>query len=366
MSDKQVAYIAGMGMVTPVGANVEMTAAAVRAGISAYGESDFYGQDDDQPVTMGLVPDEFFAAVEIDIEEGDYYGAQYDRVIKMAVVALREVLSQVIIKNPIPLIMAFPESDSNINSTFSKTLKTNLLSQKDLPLQKEMLHSIYTGRSGGIEAVEIALRYLYDQNHDYVLVGASDSYFQCPRLNYLDETNRLLSPSNSDGFAPGEGAGFFLLTKRHDLAKKINQQIIRIFEPGIGEEQGHLLCEETCRGEGLDKAIKKALSGFRGSPVKSIFSSMNGEKFWSKEYGIAMVRNKIFFHDEVELNHPVDCFGDQGVAIGPVLVGLAATELLENALSSTSLVYSSSDGSGRSALCLEKFIPNSELSSSQI
>ena len=44
MSDKQVAYIAGMGMVTPVGANVEMTAAAVRAGVSAYAVSGYSTQ----------------------------------------------------------------------------------------------------------------------------------------------------------------------------------------------------------------------------------------------------------------------------------------------------------------------------------
>jgi 3-oxoacyl-[acyl-carrier-protein] synthase I len=38
-------YIAGMGMITPVGANVAMTAASVEAGISAYGESRYCDQN---------------------------------------------------------------------------------------------------------------------------------------------------------------------------------------------------------------------------------------------------------------------------------------------------------------------------------
>lgn len=365
MSDKQIAYIAGTGMVTPVGPNVEMTAAAVKAGISQYTITDFYTQND-EPVTMALVPEEFFTAMELEIDEGDYYGAQHERVIKMAITALRETLSQVEIINPVPLILAFPEPLSDIQHTFPGSLKTNLLAQEDLPIQKEMLHSIFTGRSGGILAMDLALRYLYDQDHDYVIFGASDSFFQCPRLIEFDTSDRLLSETNNDGFAPAEGAGFVLLTKHKKFAQEINQHVVALYEPGTGEESGHLYSEAPYLGEGLDMAFKKALSGFGGLPVDHVFSSMNGERYWSKEYGVAMMRNEQFFRTEVNIEHPIDCFGDIGVATGPVLISLAVETLFNQPSSTTSLVYCSSDGASRSALIMEKIPVELKIVRSQV
>lgn len=353
MSDKQMAYIAGMGMVTPIGANVEMTAAAVRAGISGYGVSDFYNESD-EPVTMALVPEEFFTDMDIEIDEGDYYGAQHERIIKMAITALREALSQAVIETPVPLILAFPEPLAEIQYHFPASLKSNLLAHQGFPIQKEMFHGVHTGRSAGIHTIDSALRYLYDQGHDYVLIGASDSYFQCPRLIEFDEINRLLSSTNSDGFAPAEGAGFILLTRHIQLAQNFNQTVIGLHGPGTGDEPGHIYSEETYLGDGLDLAFKRALSGCSEQPVKQIYSSMNGEKYWSKEYGVAMMRNKRFFDDNVELEHPADCFGDLGSACGPVLIGLAAKALTGKPSSKASMVYCSSDNANRAALIIEK------------
>lgn len=353
MGEKQVAYIAGMGMVTPVGANVEMTAAAVRAGISGYAVSDFYGQDD-EPVTMALVPDEFFDSIDMELEEGDFYGAQHDRVIKMAVAAIKESLSGVELIHPVPLVLAFPEPLPDVKHSFPECLKSNLLAQRDLPFQEELLHSIFTGRSGGIEAVDIALRYLYDQSQDYVLFGASDSFYQCPRLSELDQSSRLLSSANSAGFAPAEAAGFILLTRHKQKAIQVDGHVIGLFEPGIGNDPGHIYSDEPYLGEGLDTAMKKAFMGYDGAPVNHVFSSMNGEKFWSKEYGVAVIRNKQAFHEEVSVEHPIDCFGDIGVASGSVLIALSATILNAKQASATSLVYCSSDGAARSAVLMDR------------
>ena len=57
MSDKPKVYVAGVGMITPVGANAEMTAAAVKAGISTFQETNIYNKDF-KPMKMALVPDE--------------------------------------------------------------------------------------------------------------------------------------------------------------------------------------------------------------------------------------------------------------------------------------------------------------------
>lgn len=365
MKRKQQIYIADMEMLTPVGADIEMTAAAVLADISAYKLSDYYSKDD-EPVTMALAPDELFQNLDIDIEEGDFYGAQHDRVVKMAFLVLQQILSRVDIRHPVPLILSFPEPTRDALCSYPDTLITNILAREDMPFRKELLRSLYRGRSGGIEAIDLASRYLIDQNHDYVLVGTSDSFFQCPRLAELDESDRLLSAGNSDAFAPGEAAGFILLTSQSRLARKFGESIIEVCLPGVAEEPGHILGDEPCLGEGLDKAFKNAILNYTGTEIGSVYSSMNGERYWSKEYGVAMIRNKQHFHDDVAINHPADCYGDLGAATAPVLVGLAAMDLLRSTGPASSMVYCSSDNAARSALCLRKISSNPGAAGGQV
>ena len=45
MSTAPMVYVAGVGMITPVGVNTPMTAAAVKAGVSGYQASSYYTED---------------------------------------------------------------------------------------------------------------------------------------------------------------------------------------------------------------------------------------------------------------------------------------------------------------------------------
>ncbi|NOX92935.1 MAG: hypothetical protein GXP18_10950, partial [Gammaproteobacteria bacterium] len=54
MNDTAEVYIARMGMITPVGENAKITAAAVKAEISGYRISD-YKNGSCKPVTMAMV-----------------------------------------------------------------------------------------------------------------------------------------------------------------------------------------------------------------------------------------------------------------------------------------------------------------------
>ena len=353
MSDKRNIYIAGMGMISPVGANVAMCAAGVKTGISAYRVSNFYSRAR-HPITMGLLPEILFASMTFDIEAGSYSSDQYERVIKMAILALREAVSGLATKQPIPLILAMPEPVENVRRLEPKLLISNLVSQPDLPLSEAKAHSIETGRAATIQGLELAQRYLYDGGEDYVLLGGSDSFWGYARLNPLDEHQRLLTPGSMDGFAPGEGAAFLLLTRHPQLALCRDQHIIALGQPGIAQEPGHLLSDEPYRGEGLDLAFKQALKDYTGTPIQTIYSSMNGESYWAKEYGVAFIRNKKAFQDKVKIEHPADCYGDLGAATAAALIALAAESLFKQKGPATHLVYSSSDSAWRSAVRVEK------------
>lgn len=350
--DSQRAYVAGVGMVTAIGANAEMTAAAVKAGISGYTISGYFTPDE-QPITMACVPDDVFTSMDIEIEEGDHYSEQYDHIIKMAIIAVQEAFFRLPIKKTVPLILTMPEQSDNAEHIDSELLIANLLKQESFPLSADKVRCIHTGRAAGIQGVDLALRYLYEADEDYVLLGGSDSYLSYTRLDSLD-SERLNTPANMDTFVPGEGAGFILLTRNPNQALMRDEHIIAISQPGIAEEPGHLFSDEPYLGDGLDKAFKQALKDYTGPAIETVYSSMNGEQHWAKENGVAMMRNHVCFNEQVTTEHPADCFGDLGAATGSVLMGLASLRLLNQSNHAVNLVYSSSDSAWRTAVLIHK------------
>ena len=352
--DTTTCYLAGIGMITPVGANTAMTAAAVQAGISGYRESRFFTRETRQPMTLSGVPSEIFDALDVEIDEGDLYGEQFDHIIKMAIIALREAIAGHQFDKPVPLILVMPEDAPDMAYIGDEALITNLTRQPDLPLQQDMVRCVRSGRAAGILGLEMARTLLYGQDVDYVLVGGSDSYWTYERLSVLDEADRVLATDNMDGFAPGEGAGFLLLTRSPEHATVHKDHIIALCQPSSSQEPGHMGSEEPNRGEGLATAFRQTLADYTGAGIHSIYASMNGENFWSKEYGVAYMRNASSWKEGINTEHPADCYGDLGSATGPVLIGLAAENLKRHPGSAAHLVYASSDGPWRAAVRVEK------------
>ncbi|RYZ82617.1 MAG: hypothetical protein EOO68_34125 [Moraxellaceae bacterium] len=354
MSATPKLYIAGMGMVTPVGGNVAMTAAAVNAGVSGYELSKFSNVNKN-PVTMALVPWQLFAELDVNIDEGERFNEQHDRIIRMAIYAIREACADHKINAPIPLLLSMPDIPRDLSGLPSLTQS---LTENCAPIvEANLTRSFYSGRAAGIEAIDFAFDYLLNANQDFILIGGSDSHLDYGYLDKLDRSKRLLSVDNPDGFVPGEGAGFLLLTPHSQLAKLYGGKIIALQRPAIAEESGHLYSEEVYRGDGLDHAFKQALFNRQKKNIQNIYSSMNGETYWVREMGVAQMRNKKYFVDDVKIKHPADCYGDLGSASAPVLIALAAENLCKSPTSQAHLVYSSSDTAKRGAIVVEKYNP---------
>lgn len=362
MSDKPKLYIAGIGMITPVGANTAMTAASVNAGVSAYTETEYY-EESSKPITMASVPNSVFDEIDAEIGEGDRYNTRHDRVIKMAIIAIREACAQQSVKQAVPLILAMPDVPADPDDKRLSPLIDNLEHNCKPWINAAQCRSINSGRAAGIEAIDFAFNYLNDIPSDFILIGGSDSYQDASRLNPLSEAGRLLVADSMDSFAPGEAAGFLLLTRHPGLAQVKNDHIIAINPPGIAEEAGHLHSEDIYRGDGLDQAFKKALDNHAPSNIHSIYSSMNGENHWAKEYGVAYLRNKVAFQDEVKIEHPADIYGDLGSATSTVLIALAAQHLHNNVHPKSHLIYSSSDYAKRGAIVIEKIANKNSVTS---
>lgn len=349
MNDKKL-YIAGMGMITALGPSVATTVAAVRAGKSAYQLSE-YETEEGEPLIMARVPNRVFEHIECEFEEeGNTFNNRHERIIRMAIVALRECVQSTNTSEAVPLIFtaSVTNSEENGYTPFLPALVSNVKPWIDLQITRR----IATGRAGGIEAIQFAFQYLMNQPQDYLLVLGADSFDdQAVLKSYGD---RILSPGAADAFAPGEGACALLLTRHIELAYQQNGCIIALNPPCVAEEEGHIFSDMPYRGEGLDKAFKGVLKFLPEKNIQKIYSSMNGENHWAKEYGVAYLRNKQKFIDNCSIEHPADCYGDLGAATSTTLITLAAEHLHKHEKAQKYLVYGSSDFGTRGTVVVEK------------
>jgi 3-oxoacyl-[acyl-carrier-protein] synthase-1 len=114
-----------------------------------------------------------------------------------------------------------------------------------------------------------------------------------------------------------------------------------------------LYSPEPYRGEGLAIAVAQLVgSGDAPEPFAEVYSSMNGEGHWAKEWGVAAIRNQAALRPGHRMHHPADCYGDTGAAAGALMVGLAALGVVDGYRRSPCLVYASSDKGPRAALAL--------------
>lgn len=345
-------YIAGMGMITPLGPNVQTTVAAVNAGISAYSLSE-YQTEAGEPITMARVPNQVFERVQCEFpEEGDVFNYRHERMIRMAIIAVRECLPQHDTEDAIPLLLAMPEmpiSEEDL-TPIVPALGHNLAPW----VKRSHIRRFSLGRSAGLEAINFAFDYLMDQRQDYVLIVGVDSFDDDAVINQYKD--RLLSLGSADAFAPGEGACTLLLTRHLELADKRDGVAIALHKPGMADEEGHLFSDKPYRGDGLDKAFKLALKDQPPQSIHTIYSSMNGESYWAKEYGVAYLRSKEKFNDNVKIEHPADCYGDLGAATATALITVAAEKLRKTKHAPKTLVSCSSDKAMRGALVVEKIL----------
>lgn len=348
----KVYFLAGTGAITAVGWNSQVNYYAVRAGVSGYKSAEYFTRHRER-VSMALVPDDALPPLREDLGVRGKLSFRDRRILRMCHVAAAEAMNRFTGRQPVPLIFSGPANDLNLPASLSPRFIEYLIQQSGLPIELAASRLIGTGRTGVLEALALALRYLHDSEFDEVLIGGGDSYQNSELLAALDETDRILAPGVMNGFAPGEGASFVLLTRDPAKALRSKTHLPSLSMPGLSREPGHLFSDEPYRGDGLAQAFTQALANNGSqSPIVDTYSSMNGEHYWAKEYGVAMIRNRERFADTCAHHHPADCYGDLGAATGAMLITLAVQAQLNSQVPNASLIYCSSDQAYRAATCL--------------
>jgi 3-oxoacyl-[acyl-carrier-protein] synthase-1 len=188
----------------------------------------------------------------------------------------------------------------------------------------------------------------------HCIVGAVDSLVEFPALAWLEEAGRVKTDDRSDGFIPGEAAGFLVLELGSEAARRGALPMAEIKAPVTTREEATIFGDMPLRGHGLAEAILGTLA--RSWVVPNwIICDLNGEYYRSKEWALAMAE---IFADRgtvPELWHPAENIGDVGAASAIVFSVVAMAGLRHGYFQGDNvLVWTSSDSGGRGAVIVAK------------
>ena len=341
--------LVGAGMMTAVGLSAAETAASVRATVMAFGETPLKDIQL-EPFTLAEVPKDGLPPLHPQLVAAGLTGREA-RLVQLAGPALAECLAPLVDLGVRPgVFLALPEADAPQAVDGGAFLEW-LAVQTHGGFERARSDASFVGRAGGLIAIGRALLAIQSGDASFAIAGGVDTYRDLDRLLALDARGRVKSSVHMDGFIPGEGAGFLLIASESAARRAAMPVLARLSAPAQGFEHGHLYSEEPYRGDGLAAVVRDLVeSGAVEAPFREVFSSMNGESHWAKEWGVSVIRNSAAFDPTFRMHHPADSFGDTGAAAGPVMVGLAALGLAGGYRAHPSLVYCSSDHGDRAAL----------------
>ena len=340
------AEILAVGMSTPLGLDGPSAAAAVRAGLCRFRESPYHNKLE-EPQVLSLVPDEQLPPLQ-GLRSAEP-GSRAARMLQMGAYALAQACAPC--RAPPPLLLALPEERAGVRDPVGPAFVENLARLAEVNVAERETRRYRQGGAGVFHALRDAVA-LLGAGAPQVVIGGVDSFLDRDLLDALDLEDRLLG-AGPDGFVPGEGAAFLLLGSRGQRRRLELPPLAAVGGIALGVERGHRYSPEPCRGDGLSEAFQQLFASVPGAgPVRSVYAGLNGESLAAKEWSIAYLRSAERLAEDHALEHPADCLGDAGAALGPILLGLAALGLQGGHVAGPCLVWSASDREARGAALL--------------
>lgn len=329
------------GLVTSVGLDAPSSCAAIRAGIVNPTETRFMGSSG-----------EWIRAHQVSLD-GPWRGLS--KLAKMAAMAAEECLCEMPPSQwtLVPCILCVAESD--------RPGRLKGLDKKLLPLVERELGAAFSpnsltlplGRVSVCAAIVQARRLLESQAARHVLIVATDSLILWPTLNAYERAERLLSPQNSNGFMPGEGAGSLLV----GLAEPASSLVCS--GAGLARETAHIDSNLPLRGDGLVSAISHALSEANCElhDIDFRVTDISGEQYYFKEAALAVTRLLRELKRGFDIWHPAECIGECGAVAGAATVAVAAAACRKlYARGRNVLLHAANDSGARAALIVRHLV----------
>lgn len=193
-----------------------------------------------------------------------------------------------------------------------------------------------------------------------VLIAAVDSWLSTPCIQQALQAERLLSSDKGDGFLPGEAASAILLGAVPPAAGQSGLTIVGL---GVAEEAASLASGEPNYGRGLAAALRMALgeAGLGLHQIQLCLADLAGEEYHFEEAAYAFSRVESQPAERArESLLPATRIGEVGAAFGPLLVAYAwQLARIARAPGPHTLLHLGCDSLRSAIVCRSTFAPES-------
>jgi 3-oxoacyl-[acyl-carrier-protein] synthase-1 len=329
------AVIGATHVLCAIGSGTDQVWASARAGVARIGSSHVMDRHF-EPIQMGLVPEDGLGALTPEID-GLPLPSRARRMLRLAAPSFQAVAKD--IGRPVPVFIGLPAL-TPAEAPWIVHMPAYLQKLANVPIDLQRSAIVPHGRAAGLMALELALNAIATDPNATAIVGGVDTYLDLRLLGTLDQEQRILGQRVMDGFIPGEGAAFCVLSRGGSNGP-------RVVVNGVASsmDEGHRYGTAPAKGEGLAIALAqlRQRNGQLSGPIGTTFAGFNGESFDAKLWGVARLRHNDFFAPTMAVEHPADKYGDAGAATGAILVALAAQSLSSGARPGPALVWAASD-----------------------
>jgi 3-oxoacyl-[acyl-carrier-protein] synthase I len=334
------AVIGASHVLCSIGRGTEQAWASARAGIARIGSSHVMDRNV-EPIQMGLVPEDALGELVPKIEALPL-PSRARRILRLAAPSLKAVAAG--LDADVPVFLGLPALTDD-EAPWIRHVPDYLQLLTGVPVDRARSVVVPQGRAAALMALEQALAVLQSDPAATVIVGGVDTYLDLRLLATLDGEQRILGPRVMDGFIPGEGAAFYVLSGASAPSSSSNDARVVVNGAASAMDPGHRYGTEPARGEGLAEALQQLRQRLDPlpAPIATTFAGFNGENFDAKLWGVARLRHNDFFSPGMLIEHPADKFGDTGAAMGAILIALAAKSLATGTRLGPALVWAASD-----------------------
>lgn len=353
--------VTGMGMITSVGRDTATACASIRAGITRPQEiPSFPLLDEDTCEELALVGhpiesfSEGFAALGVWLRLGL---ACLDQLAEAPDLPGPEDAkfwgrTGLLVVTPALLAERFgPEAADPTG--LERSYLDRLIGQSRRPFARDFSAVVPAGHTGAIAALIEARKLLASRELDRVIILGADSFLDDLTLDHLAEANRLKTPANPAGFAPGEAAACLLLEDLSAATRRGATVRALVSAARLADEERTLASGLLSRGEALARALDGCLAddGEVGLFADDLVADLNGEAWRAQELATALVRVRRSWGAPRSV-YPAASVGETGAASGPLslCVGVRAIERGYSRGSRVLVTTSSEDGQVGAAL----------------
>ena len=254
----------------------------------------------------------------------------------------------------LPAILALPtDARPGVDPRLKQHLLAALEARSHIPIDHGKSSLVMRCRGGGVAAFEKALALLSSGECEAVAVGGIDSYFDPDALEWLDGELRLHGLTTENGFIPGEGAAFVVLTPRrrvHGL-----HAYGRILSAATTDEPRPYGSDEPGLALGMTLAVKRAVAAAAFDRIPWVLTDVANERHRVEEWSFAMMRASAALSESAVHEQPLLKTGDVGAASAGVLAAMAAVRWDTGcARGAAVLIATHSDGAERGAMVLSR------------